>query len=176
VERSAEIDASAESRLVLIEAQAKMAVRYPHGTGLRGTASLSREYLDARWLTGGTERGARSSHNTFMSALVESGVVGALVYIWVLAWGVMVVGRLKTLLRQKVSMELIAPAVACCAAIAVVWTAGQFTDYLMAEVQFWLLALLAGSLEQIRLATTEQARAVSIASGPPKTLREDPAT
>lgn len=154
VAQSESIDGSAQGRLLLIEAQAKMAARYPHGTGLRGTAALSREYLDARWLSGGQATGARTSHNTFMSALVEQGILGGLLYLWLCAWGVMVVGRLKTLQRQKVGMELTAPAVACCAALAVVLTAGQFTDYLMAEVQFWLFALLAASLEQTRLAMT----------------------
>jgi hypothetical protein len=155
VERSASIDSSAESRLVLIEAQLKMAARYPHGAGFRGTAAMSSEYLDAKWLSGVDERAARSSHNTFMSALVEQGILGALVYLWMCAWGVMVVARLKALQRQRASIELTAPAVASCVGIAVVWTAGQFTDYLMTEVQFWLFAVLAASLEQIRLAMTQ---------------------
>jgi hypothetical protein len=176
VQRSEEIDSSAESRLVLIEAQMKMAARYPHGTGLRGTAALSREYLDVRWLTGGHEGGARSSHNTFMSALVEQGILGAIVYIWLCAWGITVVGKLKTLQRQRVDAELTAPAVACCAAIAVIWTAGQFTDYLMAEVQFWMFALLAASLEQIRVAVIEPGPAVRVSSHAQGSMREGRAT
>jgi hypothetical protein len=155
VEVNEDIDASAEGRLVLIEAQTRMAMRYPHGAGFRGTAALSREYLDARWLSGAREEEnrARSSHNTFMTVLVEQGIPGAIFYIWLTLWGVVVVARLKALQRLNLSMELTTPAIACCAGIAVVWTAGQFTDYLISEVQFWLLALLAASLEQIRLAT-----------------------
>jgi hypothetical protein len=176
VEQNEAIDGSAQGRLLLIEAQAKMAARYPHGTGLRGTASLSREYLDVRWLSGRREGGARSSHNTFMSALVEQGIVGGLIYLWLFAWGVMVVGRLKTLQRQGVGMELTAPAVACCAAITVVWTAGQFTDYLMVEVQFWLFALLAASLEQTRLAKTRSRAVVAATPHARKPFREGQAT
>ena len=128
-----------------------MAARFPHGAGFRGTEALSAEYLDARWLSFGGA-GGRSSHNTFMTALVDHGIPGAILYIWLTAWGLAAVARLRALQSRRVSMELTAPAVACCAGIAVVWTAGQFTDYLLAEVQFWLFALVAANLEQIRLA------------------------
>ena len=50
VESQEDIDSSAASRLVLLEAQVKMAARFPHGAGFRGTAALSREYLDEIWL------------------------------------------------------------------------------------------------------------------------------
>jgi O-antigen ligase len=113
---------------------------------------MSREYLDARWLThsGDPSRAARSSHNTFMTALVEHGILGAVLYIWLTLWGAMAIVRVKALQRRRVSAELTGPAAACCAGIAVVWSAGQFTDYLHAEVQFWLFAALAASLEQLR--------------------------
>jgi putative inorganic carbon (HCO3(-)) transporter len=147
-----EADASSQSRLALVEAQLKMAIRYPHGAGFRGTEVMSREYLDARWLAKSADvsRAARSSHNTFMTALVEHGIPGAILYVWLTLWGAMAIVRVKALQRRGVSAESISPAAACCAGIAVVWAAGQFTDYLHAEVQFWLFAVLAASLEQLR--------------------------
>jgi hypothetical protein len=149
---SEEADSSALSRWVLLEAQLKMAARYPHGSGFRGTAALSREYLDEKWLWkgGDPEKSGRSSHNTFMTALVEHGVVGTAIYVWLTLWGVTAIARVKSLQRRRMDPALTAPAAACCAAFAVIWTAGQFTDYLHAEVQFWLFALLAASLEQLR--------------------------
>jgi hypothetical protein len=156
--RSEEMDSSAESRWVLIEAQTRMAVRYPHGTGHRGTAVLSPQYLDSRWLTRGpgesADDAARASHNTFMTLLVEQGIPGALLYLWMSTWGALVVLRLKLAIRRKLPLDLIAPATACAAGIAVVWTAGQFADYLKAEVQIWLFAMLAVTLEQLRLAAS----------------------
>jgi putative inorganic carbon (HCO3(-)) transporter len=144
-------DGSTQGRLVLIEAQLKMAARYPHGAGFRGTAEMSREYLDARWLSGtDRSRAARSSHNTFMTALVDHGILGAVLYVWLTLWGAMAAVRVKAMQRRGVSAELTGPAAACCAGIAVVWSAGHFTDYLSAEVQFWLFAALAASLEQLR--------------------------
>lgn len=160
--RSEEMDTSAESRWILIEAQAKMAAHFPHGTGHRGTAVLSPLYLEERWLT--RERGepeeeaARASHNTFMTLLVEQGIVGAILYFWVSLWGVLVVLRLKASIWRRLPLDLVAPATACAAGIAVVWTAGQFADYLKTEVQIWLFAMLAVTLEQLRLAASPSRR------------------
>jgi len=178
VESQAEIDSSAESRIVLLEAQVKMAARYPHGAGLLGTAALSRDYLDEKWLWRGADpsKWGRSSHNTFMTSLVDHGIPGGFVYIWLTAWGVMVVARLRALRWSHVSMELTAPAVACCAGIAVVWTAGQFTDYLQAELQIWLFALLAASLEQIRLAASSTKSSVAQLPDPQRLFGERRAT
>ena len=170
VSEQGEIDTSAESRLVLIEAQFRMAARYPHGTGHRGTAVLSPEYLEDRWLSIDKDQPdalpARSSHNTFMTVLVEQGIPGVIAYVWVMLWGVVVVVRLRRLQRRGISVEASAPAIAACAGIAVVWTAGQFTDYLLAEVQIWLLALLAASLDGIRQATADATTAPAVAEPP----------
>ncbi len=151
---SEEMDSSAESRWVIIDAQFQMASAYPQGTGHRGTAALSPIYLDERWLTRASPDGpaARSSHNTFMTVLVEQGLLGAAIYVWIVAWGLLAVLRLRRWARRGVPSALVMPAAACCTGIAVIWTAGQFTDYLIAEVQFWLFALLAASIERIRIA------------------------
>lgn len=148
VQRSAEMDHSAQSRWVLIQAQFQMAQSFPHGAGHKGTAVLSPVFLDASYLTRRTaeEQAARSSHNTFMTALVEQGVVGAFLFVWMSLWTLRVIIRLKRMQASGTSLETRAPAVACCAAVAVVWVSGQFTDYLMAEVQFWMFGLLASNL------------------------------
>jgi O-antigen ligase len=145
IERTEEMDSSAESRWELKEAQLRMFAEYPFGSGHKGTAVLSRRYLDARWLTrrhGEDESAAaRASHNTFLTALVEQGIPGAIVYLALLAWGVLVVGRLRSAHGAAQPRETAyggAPAVA----LTVVLVAGLFTDYLMAEVQIWMLALL----------------------------------
>lgn len=167
VQNQGEIDDSAEGRLVLVEAQFEMASHYPHGAGHRGTAALSPQYLDARWLSywiGWEAYAARSSHNTFMTFLVEQGILGALLYLWVSLWGFWVLVRLKGLQRRRAPLELTAPAIACCCGIAVVWTAGQFTDYMLTEVQIWLFGLLAASLEQIR---QESAQKTTVADTSP---------
>lgn len=160
---SEDADASALSRFALIEAQAQMAARYPQGAGFRGTEVLSREYLDARWLSKNVDssRAARSSHNTFMTALVEQGIPGALLYGWLTLWGAMAIVRVKVLQRRGISIDVTGPAAASCAGLMAIWAAGHFTDYLHAEVQIWLFALLAASLEHLRQAAV-QPNAISV--------------
>lgn len=146
VERTEEIDASAQSRWELKAAQLRMFAEYPFGSGHKGTAVLSPRFLDAKWLThrpGEDESAAaRASHNTFLTAMVEQGIPGAAIYLAVVGWGVLAVLRLRRAVRVELSRDTAyggAPA----AALAVVLIAGIFTDYLMAEVQIWMLALLA---------------------------------
>ena len=81
-------DTSALGRFALVEAQFRMFQSIRIGAGHRGTATLSPMYLAERFLSNGpgdVER-RRSSHNTFMSALTEQGIPGAIFYFWVLGW------------------------------------------------------------------------------------------
>jgi hypothetical protein len=146
VERTEEIDASAESRWELKAAQLRMFAEYPFGSGHKGTAVLSPRFLDPKWLTlrpGEDESAAaRASHNTFLTVLVEQGIPGVVIFLGLVSWGALAVVRLRRALRSDPSRQTAyggAPA----AALAVVLVAGMFTDYLMAEVQVWMLALLA---------------------------------
>ncbi|MCS6944253.1 MAG: O-antigen ligase family protein [Sutterellaceae bacterium] len=182
VERTEEIDASAESRWELVAAQLRMFPEYPFGAGHKGTAVLSPRFLDARWLTHrpGEDKSAaaRSSHNTFLTALVEQGIPGALIYFAFVAWGVFAVRRLRRDVRADSSREKAyggAPA----AALAVVLVAGMFTDYLMAEVQVWMLALMvAHRLSTVRaqadLSATSAARVRAAASAAQSALQPTP--
>lgn len=139
-----EADMSARSRAAVAKAQVQMFLDHPMGAGHRGTAVLSTQYLDRKWLTldvGGDEStAARSSHNTFMTTLVEQGLPGGLLFIsltlWTLAAGV----RIRSLNGLGADPQLITLGAAICGALAVVWVSGNTADYLMAEVQFWMFA------------------------------------
>lgn len=158
VHDSAEIDHSSEARLVLIQAQLQMAKNHPLGVGHKGTAALSARYLDETWLTRRSEdeAAARSSHNTFMTTLVEQGIPGAAMYVWLTIWGLTAIFRVKRFDKGKVPLADRAVAIACCAAIAEIWIAGQFTDYLMAEVQIWMFALLVAALRLSRVVASSK--------------------
>lgn len=155
VERTEEMDESAESRWVVAEAQLKMFANYPWGTGHKGTAFLSPAYLDAKWLTRGTggpdAQPIRSSHNTFLTLLVEQSIPGIVAYLSLVVWGIRSVLQMRRLQRTAMNVHLRYGGAAA-AALGVVFAAGVFTDYLMAEVQIWMLALLAQSLAQVRAA------------------------
>jgi len=143
---SEEMDTSAESRLVLIAAQWKMAREYPMGTGHRGTEVLSPLYIDQKYMSlqrnGSGAVGRRSSHNTFMTALVEQGFPGAVLFVMMWGWCAREIVRLKRIGRAW-SPQVTAQIAGIGAALAVVFVAGMFVDYLKTEVQAWLWSLLA---------------------------------
>jgi O-antigen ligase len=150
-QQDATVDRSAESRVVLFKAQWEMAKRYPFGAGHRGTAVLSTQYLDPTYLSRKYERGRvvigqRSSHNTFMTALVEQGVIGAILFLSLWWWVLKALVRLKRTYAANLEQDQAKIALLCAAvggALAAVFVAGQFVDYLKVEVQFWCIILLA---------------------------------
>jgi O-antigen ligase len=167
-QQDVEVDRSAESRLVLVAAQWQMAKRYPFGAGHRGTAVLSPQYLDPLYLSrtyvgGKAVIGQRSSHNTFMTALVEQGIPGAVLYISLWVWVARTLAQLRRLQKQADLSEYALLAAAVGGALALVFVAGQFVDYLKAEVQVWLVVVLTVLLQLERRRAAE-----SIATPPAK--------
>lgn len=161
VEVSEDADASARSRLAIYEAQLRMALDYPMGAGHRGTATLSPQYIEDRWLTtaqsGEGGEAQRASHNTFMSTLVEQGFLGAMLFIALLLWLCMTILRLRRLVsRRDVDPTVATLAGSIAGALMVVMLAGTATDYLLAEVQFWLFAALVSARQMLEGASAPQ--------------------
>lgn len=129
------------SRLVIINAQWQMFQAHPLGCGHRCTATLSPHYMDDQYLTGPPGNRSRSSHNTFMSLLVEQGIPGAIMYVMFVFWGVVTVLSVgRTCKRAEGSIPMIFPAVAAIVLITIV--GDLFVDYLKLEVRIWFIALL----------------------------------
>jgi hypothetical protein len=161
VEVSEDADASARSRLAIYEAQVRMALDHPFGAGHRGTATLSPQYIEQRWLTtaqsGDSGEAQRSSHNTFMSTLVEQGFVGAMLFLALLLWLCMTILRLRRMVaRRDVNPTVATLAGSIAGALMVVIFAGTATDYLLAEVQFWLFAALVSACQLLETARAQQ--------------------
>ena len=130
------------SRLVLMRAQFEMSYQYPMGCGHRCTATLSGDFLDDRFLTRnayGTK--ARSSHNTFMSLLVEQGVPGAILYLFLLGWIARTVFRLRSSMRESIGLVPIVY-VATVSILGAITVGDMFVDYLKFEARFWFLGVL----------------------------------
>lgn len=146
VDRDAEMDASARSRWELQSAQMRMFLDYPMGSGHRGVAALSPQYLERKWLTVtrgmGEESAARSSHNTVLTALSEQGVPGIFLFGALVLWIAFALLRINGLARQGHSAELQTLTAALGAGLVTVLVAGMFTDFLLAEVQYWYLMAL----------------------------------
>ena len=162
IENTQERDKSAESRLVLIKAQWEMFKDHPLGLGFNSTAYLSRRYLGTEWLTAARNedietQGARASHNTLMSTLVDQGLPGI-----VLALGaVIAIFRMaRELNRNRLATDNTTLGVyraAICSSLASIFVSGMFTNYLKAEVQLWMIALLVACVHIMRLNTVAAA-------------------
>lgn len=164
-----EADMSARSRMVIYEAQLKMAFDYPLGAGYRGTAELSPMYMDRQWLVGGgaDADAGRASHNTFMTTLVEQGVPGALLFIVLVSWIVVTAFRVRSYARRGDCPDLGTLGASLCGGLATVIVAGAAADYLMAEVQFLLFAALVSMLEL---------RSHAVRAGPAAAIPASPAS
>jgi O-antigen ligase len=106
----------------------------------------------------------RSSHNTFLTALVEQGIFGALLFVALWFWVVLAGYRIWRLNGVVDDPELLTLGGSACAALIVIFASGNSTDYLLAENQFWLLGALVSMLQ---LAEQEQRAAHA-----PGTIRE----
>jgi len=140
VKQDENIDNSAEGRIVQMKAGVHMFASHPLGVGHRGFAVLSPAYLDPIYLD---QTGARSSHNTFISTLVEQGLPGAILFLLLWLWvfkSCLLARRWAMLKRPLLNVSLMT---AVCGGLVVVFIGGQFADFLKSEVQIWLLALLA---------------------------------
>jgi O-Antigen ligase len=146
-EQEGPVDQSSATRLELVEAQWAMFLRYPMGSGHRGTAYLSPRYLSEESLTSSRKdpngQRARSSHNTFMTALSEQGIPGALIFasliIWIARTSFAAKASFQSSEREGLQLYLMVVA----GSLGTVVAAGMFTDYLKSEVYIWAIALLA---------------------------------
>jgi O-antigen ligase len=125
-------------RLVLAQAQLDMSREYPLGCGSRCTDVLSPQFLPETQLD---SQGRRSSHNTFLTMLVEQGIPGALLYVGMVLW---VLASLRSVARsQPISSESAAatlfPAVA--GSLVAIIVGDLFVQYPKFEIRFWFLTL-----------------------------------
>lgn len=156
--QSEEADMSARSRAAIIAAQLEMARDWPLGAGHRGTAPLSPQYLDRKWLVNNGEdpNAQRSSHNTFLSALVEQGVLGAALFIGIVIWMLGAIIRIRRMDRMGSPPELVTLAATATSAVFVTLVAGVATDYLVSEVWYWMMI---GVVSALKIDSTMRARA-----------------
>ena len=125
-------------RIYVIKDQWRMAVDYPFGTGHKGTTELSFRYIAEEYWS---NVGGRSSHNSFMSALVDHGFLGF--FIWcAMTWKLITKCReVVKWARLKGDVQLNWLAATIFGVMTVVWTGGMFAPFLKAEILIWMSAL-----------------------------------
>lgn len=141
-----DMDVSAESRLVLAQAQWEMAKAHPLGIGHRGTGVLSPLYLDEKYLTvtaNDPSTMSRTSHNTLLSALVEQGWPGFIMFVGLLVWAARTAVRLKKFGKSFPDSPLLLPTAGIAAALLAMQISGLFVDYLKTEPLIWFITLIA---------------------------------
>ncbi len=160
VEDIEEADTSAQSRIALLKAQVRMWAAYPFGTGQRGTEILSPNYLEERFLARQGNTAARSSHNVFMTVLVEQGVPGALLFIWLVAWTGLALRRVRKSVSSGDDGEKACQVAAVAAALTVILVGGVFADFSKCEAQIWMMAVLSLLIRPGAVAAPANAAAV----------------
>jgi len=157
-------------RLVVWKAQTRMFSDHPLGCGHRCTATLSPYYLDDEYLTGPPENRARSSHNTYLTLLVEQGVVGGVFALLLVLWLMRTSLKLKKRVpnHETVLLCVYPSALAILSAILV---ADVFVDHLKMEVRMWYIAVLLVVMNLAKRSSTKAASKLSAKAPPEKQSR-----
>jgi O-antigen ligase len=145
-------DESAQNRMVAFKAQFQMAKSWPHGSGHRGTAVLSPQYMEAKWLSK-SDNPQRASHNTLMTAWVEQGLPGLFFYVAFFLLIVRTLMQRRAVRKSEDAAHWNVVFAAVGAGFTVLYIAGQFVDVAKAEIYIWLLAAMAASSELVRRKT-----------------------
>jgi hypothetical protein len=126
------------SRVAILQAQLRMAAAHPLGCGHDCTTYLSYTYIDPQYHA---RVGGRASHNTFMSILVDHGIVGAAIYVVMVWWAF---SRVRLLRRSLVGTDglLIALVPAIGAVMTAFIVGDMFVSYVRLEVRIWFIAVL----------------------------------
>ena len=164
VDEQQEWDTSASSRIEIVKSQLRMFKDHPFGVGHQGTAYLSRQYIDARWLA--RDSGDRASHNTVMSVLIDQGIPGIILYAIIALAVIRMLRRLKAMDAKGLPEKLGLYRTMVGGALVTVFGAGMFAQYLKAEVQIWNLALLVTLWELAQNSRVQAAEAGEASTSP----------
>lgn len=130
-------------RLDVVKAQWHMFQSHPLGCGAMCTNVLSPIFVPSQFLIGGQ----RSSHNTFMSMLVDHGIPGGLMYLLLLGWTYAMLRRAARQAarsrRLTVDERFASSVLPALAAVMVAIVVGDlFVEYPKLEARVWFIGLL----------------------------------
>jgi O-antigen ligase len=122
-----------------------------------------------------TAGGARSSHNVFLTVLVEQGIPGAVLFLGFIYWTTKALRRLKAETATRTPTEeqktRAVQAAAVGGALTIVLAAGMFADFSKCEVQIWMIALLAALLQPVGVGQAVLARSSPYSSASASSAR-----
>jgi hypothetical protein len=138
------MEASARSRIELVRYDLEIAADFPLGSGYGGHQALSAKYLPD-YLLSVNQKGerVRSAHNTLMAILVEQGIPGVILYISLIGWSLINLFKLKSSFRKDDKTLFPYFVAATGTSLMAVVICSQFISAMNAEIQIWLISLLA---------------------------------
>ena len=149
------------SRVVIAKEQFRMFLAHPlGGCGYGCTEALSPYYIPRQYLARGL--GKRASHNTFMTMLVSFGVLGAILYLSLLAWLYRSLRNLAPLVRFRDGLPAsVFPALV---GVTVAITIGDlFNSLTMLEVRVWFVSILIAYMQLLRLESNSTSPPIQLA-------------
>ncbi|MDB2373825.1 O-antigen ligase family protein [Psychrosphaera haliotis] len=136
-----EIDKSAYSRFVIIEAQWEMFKDHAVlGYGHRGTLTQSPYYLAAEYMTKTDVGGRRGSHNLTMTYLVDHGVIGSFFFLMLVITAIYKVRMTNNTFKNNPVVTLILLSLS--SGLVGVMVSSQFSNSKVLEISIWLIALI----------------------------------
>ncbi len=163
---------TSDTRVKIIGPQLEMFKDHPWGAGYRGNALLSPKYMPPELMS---NAGIRSAHNTFMAALVDQGIPGAILLLSFYVWGFRALNRLKQLDKQGLDSKFGIYRAALGASLTTCVIAGVFLNLITFEVQIWLATLLASLTNIAKRSLVNQGSAAAPANGTSTPPRAAPA-
>lgn len=112
---------------------------HPFGAGAWGYTGLSSQYLPKEWLT----KGSRSSHSTWIEALVEFGYLGFILFVCFIISCFNLNRKVRRHLIKKKDHYLFYQNVAMNAGFVALLTTSTFLDRFHAEMMYWFPAFMA---------------------------------
>jgi len=135
-----EVDKSAQSRMVIINAQIEMVKDSPiFGNGHRTTLLLSPAFIPEEYMTKTKVGQLRGSHNVTLSYLADHGIIGGGIMLLVIV--LTILSSLKTSKNNTLDKDVRLFALGVSCALLGSFIASQFSNSKVLEVTFWLLAL-----------------------------------
>lgn len=163
-----ELDHSGAGRTEIAKAGFRMGMDYPLGAGHKATALLSPRYMDEDLLS--RTAGRRSAHNTSAAVIAEHGFPGLVLYYLIIFW----VLRTMVRMRRSGGTDETERHGMCMAftvsSLIAIYVAGNFSNNIDLETQYWCLALLASVSELQATVVGKAADVVQKSKGKSKTI------
>jgi O-antigen ligase len=137
-------------RIRIIRSQYKMFKDHLFGTGHKGTQILSPVYMGREDLTAVAGKLARASHNTYMSVIVDHGIIGGVLYLLLMFQAFRKVIELRTYGNEDQVGIIPIIVTSIGASFVSIGVGGLSGNFFRLEIVFWIICILMVALNLSR--------------------------